>query len=344
MAFPYVFESNFERGDNSDWDSENDNENIIDFPHYTELARFGLTPYSGAYCMRAVMAASGTADAVVIEGDLNVAVGATRQVSFWCYLGSDLLDNTVVDVINIFELQSASNNIETRVGINVPVGGPLNFRLSVAAGSNNGAALEADHWYLLEIDVTLDSGGSNDGTLTLYVTRDDQPISSSSNYLAIDTLDQDEVLRGVLGIQNRKDTTSGTVLFDDFVFDEGSRTQREIHRWSKTRRLTQSGHIFVGPGKIDNVTLVTRGTGDQSLRLWDTDRARVPVFGSPLVEMHQVGTTDSEIIDPAGVPIRVSKGAYIEMTGSDPSAIMEVSWASAWGSPSNVVRHGLRSS
>ena len=35
MAFPWIFHSNFESGNNSEWDSETDTGAQLDFPHYS---------------------------------------------------------------------------------------------------------------------------------------------------------------------------------------------------------------------------------------------------------------------------------------------------------------------
>ena len=52
MAFPWIFHANFEQGTNAEWDSETDGASPtqLDFPHYTELARFpGSTGVKSAF-------------------------------------------------------------------------------------------------------------------------------------------------------------------------------------------------------------------------------------------------------------------------------------------------------
>ena len=92
MAYPFVFHSNFEQGDNSEWDSQTDTAtpDQMDFPHFSTLAKLpdsSLAPYSGAYCAR-IRLTGETADAVlvetldkalehfaaIIEHDLNISV------------------------------------------------------------------------------------------------------------------------------------------------------------------------------------------------------------------------------------------------------------------------------
>ncbi|MES0340663.1 MAG: hypothetical protein ABUK15_11525, partial [Anaerolineales bacterium] len=78
----YIFSSSFDTGTNAGWDTESDTGALLDFPHYTELARAvgGGTPYRGAYCMR--ITPGDTNDHTLLEGDLNIADTATAWTRF----------------------------------------------------------------------------------------------------------------------------------------------------------------------------------------------------------------------------------------------------------------------
>ncbi len=118
MAFSWVHEANFERGTLADWDtaSTSDTGSQLSVAHYSELARFpwaGATPYSGAYCLRAQLT-GGTADAHVLEGDINMAANDTRYVRFNVWFSPDF-DATANDTVSMFELE-ASGTVELSIG------------------------------------------------------------------------------------------------------------------------------------------------------------------------------------------------------------------------------------
>lgn len=345
MAFPFTFESNFERGTNGDWDSQTDLDGILDFPHYTELARFGMTPYSGAHSMRAVMN-GGSNPAFVTEDDVDIAAAARGQIRFWCYPSSDLANSTSDDTIRILKLENTPGGSRRAIVILRVQLNPfrLNFGCAGATGTTHSPLnVRPDFWYLVELDTFVATDlDDEDGTMDLFITREDQAVTLETAQVSLTSLDFNTAVGSVdLGVQTINATTFGTILFDNFVFDDGARSRQEIQRWSGTQRLTQSGHVFVGPGKIDNISFITGSAAVQHLRLWDTDQAFVGGFGSPRLEMHSDEVTDKEIVDPAGMPIQLSRGAYIELVGDDVAAQVEVSYAVAWGSNGNVARYGL---
>ena len=111
MAFSWIFHANFEAGTNAEWDSESDTDGIIDFPHYSELARFPwstCTPYSGAYCAR-IVPAGGTNDATLTEADINIANTVASHFHFNLWWGPDF-DATVDDTFVLLELQETGSS------------------------------------------------------------------------------------------------------------------------------------------------------------------------------------------------------------------------------------------
>lgn len=354
MPLPYTFQSNFETGTSTDqWDSETDGATPaqVDIVHYTELARSGMRPHSGAYCMRIQMATTTAGDGILIEGDLDISADAQAQVQFWLYFSDDFTA-TSQDDVHLFELL-ATSTIEICFGFRISATGVINLGIGETTPATlSSVDLEKGVWHLIELDLNLDNADTS-GTINLYVTREGAVTTSSAVHAAqVGTLTQSAVTTGSLGVQEALNTTSGTILIDDFKYDTAAtiaRTRQDLHPWSSTVRLTQSGHAFVGPGRIDNITLVASAGQNavQELRLWDTDRARTGIFGSPIVELHTTGT--GEIVDPAGMPVYVTRGAYVEIVDTDDStndasALVQVGWASGWGDESAIIRHGLRTS
>src|SRR5262245_51936417 len=114
MAFPWIFESNWEQGDNSEWTSEQDTGNLLDFPHYSQLSVIPNTPvpYRGAYCMR--IQNSDTNDHTLTSTSITIADGTTNFFRWYMFVSSNYTASAD-DTFNIFELQQAGGTIEQSV-------------------------------------------------------------------------------------------------------------------------------------------------------------------------------------------------------------------------------------
>ncbi len=345
MAFPWLFEANFEaETDGSvEWDAaKTDTASQMDFPSYKELSRLPFrtaAPSSGAKCMR-VQLTGGTADAFVLEGDINIAAAATAFFKFDIWFSDDFT-GTADDTFAIFETQGTANAIQTSFGARiVALTNVINFGIGELAPTSFGALeITRGVWYTVELDVTIDDGGSNDGTIDLFVTRKGDKASSTVHASQVGTLDQIAVLHGVLGMQNHLATTTGTVLVDNFVMDDARIFPRAIPNKEEIL-MTKSGHAFVGAGEIENVSLLSGGSADNVLKIFDTDSADVNDASNVGVELKN--TAASELVDPAGVPICVRRGAFIELSGTNPRAIVKVKNVDAFGTAAAVRRIGGR--
>jgi hypothetical protein len=357
MALPYTFQCNFEFPEGTfttaeHWDSQSDTQSQMDFPHYTELARSGMRPHSGAYCMRLQLDTATAADSTSTEDAIDIADAGDAQCQFWLYFSNDFTA-TAEDDVNLLEL-SAGGTVEFTFGFRISAAGVITLGIGETAPTSFGPTLEKGAWHLIELHLAAEDGTSTDGAIDIWVTKEGAKTTASAVHATqVGSLSQGAITTGSLGLQEALTTTSGTILIDDFLFSAGAagtntRTRQDLHPWSNTTRLTESGHAFVGPGRIDNITLVAApAQGALELRLWDTDRGRSGVFGHPIVELHNTGT--GEIVDPAGMPVYVTKGAFVELFNTedmtdDASALIQIGWASAWGDESAIIRHGLRTS
>jgi hypothetical protein len=270
MAHPWIFESNFEQGTNAEWDSESDTDVTLDFPHYSTLA--GLTghgpaaPFRGAYCMR-VSLAGGTNDNTLVEGDIDIADTATAWSSFNFYISPNFVA-TATDIFNIYELQGTADAVENAVGFQITAAtGAVNIGVGKAAASVFGTiALTKGRWYHVDVRHVISS--SSIGTVDVYL--DGNPTAEAS-IASLDAADAAGILRGVFGVQNQLATTTGTLLFDCFRFDD-LRVYPFKERYPHVVQLTKDGHIFVGPGWIDSAHLLS---ASGTLVLYDTDTANV---------------------------------------------------------------------
>lgn len=341
MAFPFVYESNFENGTTPfGWDTETDTGSQLDVAHYSELARSPhnqSAPYKGAYALRCVLA-GGTADAFLEEGDLNIAAAGTAHAAFNVWFSPDF-DATADDTVHLFELQGAADAIQAVVGFRyVAATDVINIGMGeLAPTSFSGIEIKKGVWYTVELAVTLDDGVSDDGTLDIYITEEGSPAATVVSATQVASLDQVAVTHGVIGVQNHLATTTGTILIDRFVFDD-ARIYPATDRFKTTKTLTQSGHVFVGPGKVLNATLLSGAGTDNVLKIFDTDVADTNDFSNVALELKN--TANNETVDPAGVPVDIIRGCYAQLTGTNPRAKIE--FCTALNSVANIRRYGLR--
>ncbi len=328
MAFPYVFDDDFEEGNVADsgWDSETDTAGQLDFASYKTLAAQKwptCSPYRGAYCLRAVLS-GGTADAFLVEGGIDIAADTTNYFRFYLWFDPDFTA-TADDTVHILELL-ASSTIEVAFGFRVVAAtGVINLGIGeVAPTSFTGEAIERGVWYAVELAVDIDNAGANDGTVDLYLTKEGSPWSSSVAATQVATLDQGAVTQGYLGVQNHLATTKGTILIDEFIQDD-ARVYPIKRRFDDTRLLTKSGHIFVGPGDVENVTLHSGAGQDNVAIFYDTDKA--DTTGD--VEVELKNTANNETVDTATPPVDCIRGAYVTLSGTNPRALIKLKPAAA---------------
>ena len=329
MSFPWIFESNFEQGDNSEWDSESDTGSLLDFPHYSELARFtnvGM-PWRGAYCMRILP--GDTNNHTLVEGDINIADGV--EGSFRFYLWHDL-EATSDDIFNIFELESTGAVVEVVISLQITATDNL---VEIGIGETEAATFNAvllpRRWYAIELISTAVTGA----TSTLRVDEASiQTLASHPNLAITD---------GIFGTQNTLSTTTGTLLLDQFIMDD-ARVFAHAQRWADEGLLTKSGHVFVGPGKISNITLLSGDTtADNVIQIYDTDNANTDDAGNIVTELRN--TAVNETVDPAGMPVSVTRGAYISITGTSsgrgPRVLVQLGPVSGYGSEGAIRSYSL---
>lgn len=299
MAFPYIFESNFAAGTNGEWDSEADTGSRLDFPHYSELSNIpGMeVPYHGdAFCMRIQM--GDTNDHTLIEGDIDIADTVTRYSSFMLYVHTDVVA-TSDDTWNIYEVQGTANAVENAVGMRYTAAtGVLDIGVGQTAPTQF-YPINKGRWYHVELVSVIQTGGTGTGTLWI----------DGAQVAQITTLTNTAVLRGVLGTQDTLSTTSGTLLFSQFRFDD-LQVYPPRERFPSVIRLTKTRNAFVGPGWIETATLLSaNGTMD----VYDTDSANILDLQSKKIEL----TTTSNFVA-HDTPVFFQRGCYVVLGGTNP--------------------------
>lgn len=322
MAFPFVAENGFEDGTLGHFDTETDTTARLDFAHYSDLAKIpGLPgPFSGAHVMRVDLAASTTNAFVTETGSWDIALNAGLHIAFKLFVSSDIvMANT--DEFAILQLIEVGATVEAGIFINFTTANGL--RLGIGeTGATSFLPLTTGVWHTVELEINLDDGGSNDGTIDMRLD------GSAATQVA--SLDQMAIASGRLGVVDQDaGTTAGVVLFDEVVTDD-ARIFPTTYRYPVTKLLTTSGHAFVGAGRIEDVSLLSGGASDNVLSVFDTDVGNTDDASKIVAELKNTG--NNELVRYHDGDIQVWRGCFISMSGTNPRALVKIKYAPAYGS------------
>jgi hypothetical protein len=338
MAFPFIFESNFETGLVTEWDSETtDTLGRLNVRHYTYLARYQVSnvgpiaPWRGAYCLEIDM--GGETDAhQLIEGDLNIADTATAFARFYLFIGKDFT-GTGDDIFNIFEQNSAAA-VERAVSLRITAAtNAVDIGVGKVAGTVWSAQpLTRGKWLCVELESTFQAGGTGTGKVYL----------DGALVAEIDTLTDIAGTTGSLGTKNAASTTSGHLFFDGFVADD-LRIGCQVDRYPDVVWVTKTAHICVGDSELLNVTLMQGAGTDNVLSIFDTDRAYIGDEGNKVAKLYNL-TASEPPIDLADVPVTVKRGAYVVLSGTSPQAMIHIGRSQGYRSHGRIRQHGVNAS
>ena len=333
MAFPFTFEEGFEAGTLGSFDSETDTQSQLDYPHYAALAKIpgAPMPYRGAYCMRVALSNVGTNALVTETGSWDIASDGALYFRFMVWVDSNLVSTMANgDEFTIFDLLSGSGQ-ETKVVLNYTTAN--GFRVGI--GELTGTSLldmPTNQWVAIEVYANIDDVSSNDGTIDLWV---DGGQSASQ----VTSLDQASITSGRLGVFSVASTITANIYFDDVLADDG-RLYSPIQRYPSDVVMTKSGHAFVGPGCIENVTLLSGAGTDNVVTLYDTDTGATADPNRQKLILNNIN--NSEVIDPAGMPVNFNRGCYVALSGTNPRATIKLGGVSGYGSEGAIRSYGIK--
>lgn len=328
MGFPFIFESNFESGVTAEWDSETtDTLNRLNIRHYSFLAREDVTtvgaiaPYKGAYCME-ILCGGETAAHQLIEGDLDAVDTATVWSRFYLFIGNDFTA-TADDIFNIFEFNSAAA-VERAVSLRITAATQeINLGVGKVAGTVwSDTALERGRWHCIEAKEVVQTAGTGTGDVYL----------NGSLVASITTLTDIANTTGSLGTKNVLSTTSGHLYFDCFVFDD-LQVGMYKDRYPEVQYLSKTAHVCLGQSELLNITLLPGAGTNNILRIFDTDSADILGDANIVAELNNL-TASEPPIDLADVPLCVKRGAFIQLSGTNPRALVHI------GASQGYVSHG----
>ena len=338
MAFPYTTYANFEAGTKGHFDTETDTNSGLDFPHYTDLAKIpGLSmPYRGAYCARINLATASTAGAWLQEtGSWDCTVNTEDiyiRLKVWLSPDAAMANN---DVFSLIELWSATNTAEGCVGIKYTTAAGWQIGIGDAAVPSVLASLTLGMWH--DVEVYFNVADATNGTIDMWL--DGTPLTQVTG------ITQATITSGIVGANPGAafTPTAGTLLIDEVVASQTDNTSARIgmqpERFAEQQLLIASGHVFVGPGIIDNVTLLSGNGTDCVCTLYDTDMADTT---NANVKLELKNLTANEIVDPAGMPVSVIHGCYLVLSGTSPRAMVQIRRASGYSSDGAIRNYAMR--
>ncbi len=316
MAFPYLFEENFDDGTLGNFNSETDSSSILDYPHYAELARAGQAPWQGAHVMRGRMAANAVGYVTELDG-FDTAGAGTIHIWFTVLIGADVAI-AASGVVVLFALDSAGPVAEASLVLKNNAG-----QYQLAFGET-GATRTLDitpnnkKWYEIEMSCLIDNAGANDGTITGYI--DGAPVGA-----VIGTLDQGAITQARMGIiSGTAAGDRGTILFGGVIADDARIYPRRQKRFSNDKWVTRDMNAFVGQGMLDGVSITSTDVNGV-LNVYDTDiyeATGVNFSRAPLIYTRNITANDQS--PGMTTPVRFEKGCYVQLAGANPQAFLSL--------------------
>ena len=285
------------------FDTVADTGSLMTFPHYSELAAIsgmGL-PYRGSHCMR--IENDGATDCHLIETGSSDLITTERQYYrfyFWLDPNMTLGDTDSVPLLAL----KAGGAFNLMAGIEYTTAAGLRVGLGKATFANY-LPVSLGQWHCMEVNFLHSTAGA--GTVDGWL--DGAAFTQLASQTNVNITDL------YFGAENPSGL-EGTILLDQFVIgtvDTNARIGMLHPRHPETLPIRSSQTLFVGPGTIENITLVDPDDAAilGQVRLYDTDNAHVDEGRLRLVLR---STADGEIIDPAGTPIHFKRGCYADMT------------------------------
>ena len=124
-------------------------------------------------------------------------------------------------------------------------------------------------------------------------------------------MDQAAIIQARLGVIGKESGTSTGRVYVGEIFADDGRIYPYPNRQANPKVLTKSEHLFVGPGYLDWIALLTYNQTDNVIRVFDTDKADILTAEGHLIELHWgVHRSFSD-------PTFFKRGCYIELAGTE---------------------------
>lgn len=334
MGFPYTTHANFEGGTTEHFDAEVDTGSRLAVVHYKELLRnpHTLAPYRGAYVLDIDLGLS-TNDAYLQEtGSWDLTAGTDEiHVRLRFALSRDIV-MADTNEFALLQFWSATSTVEAGLYVNYTTAN--GYRLGIGeASASQFKSITPGVWYEVELD--FDPAGASASELNWYL--DGKAGTAVTGFTSADIT---SAVVGVIG--QDAGTTQGHVEIDEVIAETGSgnRIYHTADRFPETLHIEKSTHLFVGFGIIDMLALNSGGETDNVATLYDTDEADSNTH-APKAIIQNISANESPV-ESATFPVRVTRGAYLSLSGTNPRATVLLRHAVGYHSDGNIRHHALR--
>jgi len=327
-AFPYILENTWNLGatefDTAITDTQSKS---LGYMHFSEsIPKFGVCPYYGAWTW-GVDLSQGTKTTAVnqTQAAFNVAATEYWSVGFAFLLKSSGL---VMATTNRFTIASCISTATEETVLDILYTTAAGYELVIAETNATAAAVKSqftlDQWHWVEL-YGVNDPGANDGTSTL--------VYDGTVIGTISSLNQGAFTDLYLGAINQDAGTTGGYLFFGPVIVSGVDTSAVRvgyrDRAPINPHISKSRQVFVGPGTVSRMQLLTATAGDY-IRLYDTDRGYTT--GTYGIEAEATVEANTDIWG----PISFHRGCYAVISGSDPRALVSIDRGEHCGYPQAV--------
>ncbi len=307
---------------------------LLSFASYKDLARDETSgaPFRGSKCLK-LKPGTSTAEANLEDtGAFDTALADVIDVGFQVYIsptvGQGWADG---DRISIFQLRSSGSTSETAVMIE-QLGDATNQQMAisiaethVAAAAGNAIEITPGTWNSVEIQTLCNAGA---GTIDGFVNHD-------VAFTGLTSLTTAAVVDAALGQVARTGAVDdgGFILIDQFVVEAATAAafNRQFIpqcRFPDVMNLDTSQHLFVGPGWLDDATLISGTSVDTTIKFYDLDVEGVTLATTPPtlnpgdVKATLVNTAANETVNLSQPPLYFKDGCYVEFSNvTTPDAI-----------------------
>jgi hypothetical protein len=339
LSFPYISSKGFESGTVTDeFDGETDTQGkleVIDFKRM--FKKYGLLPYSGAYCAHADLSiGTQTTDGYFNEDDdFDMTSDSTvRYVGFAFAMLSGFTMATN-DRFSVFSIQaSTTEHVIVDVlydGTDILLGAAQNN-----SGTVRNRVITLDEWHWVDLHLDYDGAGGSDGFINVFIDGGRVGTTLGSLTQAASTV----AWFGLMNLDSG--STVGHIFLDNLTFDDVDRirpyqghTPQGLFPVSGRHWIDGRRHSIVGPG-IADIQLTGTST-DADLLVYDSDQGLLD--RSPELIAHIRGADDT-----LSRPYRVkyNKGLHLVPSGTGPQGwvdVVESSTATAGALKSYAMRN-----
>jgi hypothetical protein len=337
-AYPYLLQAGFEASALSTPTTgdiaETDTTSAGAIYHYTDLvSTHGFLPWRGSFCYVIDESICTTTECKLVSAGCNV-----QATYFWSMGFAFYAKSTTMAAGNRTSLVKLLNGTTEEVCLQLyyTAAGGLQLLLTeandTAVGSNPAWGITENEWHWIEL-YGVNDPGSNDGTA--YCVMDGLAVGNigSLNQLAFTDMQ--------IGLDDQDaGHTAGIYAFDDILFSGedtsavriGMRERYPMNPHISAVGTSYSEHIFVGPGTVADVTLLTTASGD-FIRLYDTDIGySTGSYGARLV--CEVNEANSATI--ATGPFRFNRGCLAVIGVAASRGIIRIDQDPPCGYPSAI--------